>query len=141
MNVFYILVIHTDNTQVSFILIEVCQPGGIAMILSKSPPNQSKIFLWYWNYDFSTFKSGNDFHPHIVSNQGNFESKKIHSLRMACLWQISLAKVRGNERFSKSVVWFCFRGLLEKILAKPSGWQTSINIKLTWALSLCIICM
>ena len=30
LNVFYILVIHTDNAKVSFVLIELCQPSGVA---------------------------------------------------------------------------------------------------------------
>ena len=30
---FYILVTHTDNAQVIFVLIEVCQPGGAAIKL------------------------------------------------------------------------------------------------------------
>ena len=32
-NVFYILVIQTDNAQVIFVLIEFCQPGGAAIKL------------------------------------------------------------------------------------------------------------
>ena len=35
----------------------------------------------------------------IVSNQSNFEDRKIHSFRMVHPRQISLAEVRGNERF------------------------------------------
>ena len=41
LNVFYILVIHTDNAQVSFVLIALCQPGGAAINFSKSPRNQN----------------------------------------------------------------------------------------------------
>ena len=35
LNTFYILVIHTDNAQVSFVLIEVCQPGSAVINFSK----------------------------------------------------------------------------------------------------------
>ena len=41
LNVFYVLVIHTDNAQVSFVLIALCQPGGAAINFSKSPRNQN----------------------------------------------------------------------------------------------------
>ena len=38
-NMFYILVIHTDNAQVSFLLIALSQPGGAVVNFSKSPQN------------------------------------------------------------------------------------------------------
>ena len=43
LNVFYILVIHIDNAQVSFVLIALYQPGGAAINFSKSPRNQNQI--------------------------------------------------------------------------------------------------
>ena len=45
LNVFYILVIHTDNAQVIFVLIEVCQPGGAAINFSKIARNQNQTTL------------------------------------------------------------------------------------------------
>ena len=45
LKVFYILVIHTDNTQVSFVLIALCQPGGTVFNFSKSPRNQNQTTL------------------------------------------------------------------------------------------------
>ena len=45
LNVFYILVIHIDNAQVSFVLIALCQPGGAAINFSKSPQNQNQTTL------------------------------------------------------------------------------------------------
>ena len=39
LNVFYILVIHTDNAQVIFVLTEVFQPGGAAINVSKNAQN------------------------------------------------------------------------------------------------------
>ena len=49
----------------------------------------------------------------IVSNRSNFESEKIHSFEMVHPIQISLADVRGNERFFKVKVFsdFDFRYL------------------------------
>ena len=50
LNVFYILVIHTDNAQVSFVLIALCQPGGAACWKNHIPPNLSnqKNNITYW---------------------------------------------------------------------------------------------
>ena len=45
LNVFYILVILTDNAQVIFVLIEVCQPGGAAINFSKIAWNQNQTTL------------------------------------------------------------------------------------------------
>ena len=45
LNVFYILVIHTDNAQVSFVHIEVCQPGGAAINFSKIAQNLNQTTL------------------------------------------------------------------------------------------------
>ena len=45
LNVFYILVIHTDNAKVSFVLITLCQPGGAAINFSKSLRNQNQTIL------------------------------------------------------------------------------------------------
>ena len=42
LNVFYILVIHTDNAQVIFVLIEVCQPGGAVINFFKITRNQNQ---------------------------------------------------------------------------------------------------
>ena len=47
LNVFYILVIHNDNTQVSFVLIALCQPGGAAINFSKSHRNQNQTTLLF----------------------------------------------------------------------------------------------
>ena len=45
LNMFYILVIHTDNAQMSFVPIEVCQPGGAAINFSKIAQNQNQTTL------------------------------------------------------------------------------------------------
>ena len=45
LNVFYILVIRTDNAQVIFVLIEVCQPGGFMINFSKITRNQNQTTL------------------------------------------------------------------------------------------------
>ena len=45
LNMFYILLIHTDNAQMSFILIALCQPGGVAINFPKSARNQSRTTL------------------------------------------------------------------------------------------------
>ena len=45
LNVFYLLVIQTNNAQVSFVLIEVCQPGGAAINFSKGTGNQNQTAL------------------------------------------------------------------------------------------------
>ena len=45
LNVFYILVIHTGNAQMSFVLIALCQPGGAAINFSKSARNQNQTTL------------------------------------------------------------------------------------------------
>ena len=45
LNVFYILVIHTDNAQMSFEPIALCQPGGAAINFSKSTQNQNQRTL------------------------------------------------------------------------------------------------
>ena len=47
LNVFYILVKHTDNVQSIFVLIEVCQPGGAAINFSKIAldKNQTTLLL------------------------------------------------------------------------------------------------
>ena len=42
---FECVVIHTDNAQVSFVLVEVCQPGGAAIHLSKITQNQNQTML------------------------------------------------------------------------------------------------
>ena len=42
---YYILVMHTDNAQMSFVLIALCQPGGAAINFSKSARNQNRITL------------------------------------------------------------------------------------------------
>ena len=39
LNVFYL---QTNNAQVSFVLIEVCQPGGAAINFSKDTRNQNQ---------------------------------------------------------------------------------------------------
>ena len=45
LNVFYILAIHSDNTQESFVLVALWQPGGDAINFSKSPQNQNPTIL------------------------------------------------------------------------------------------------
>ena len=45
LNVFYILAIHSDNSQVSFVLVALWQPGGDAINFSKSPQNQNLTIL------------------------------------------------------------------------------------------------
>ena len=45
LNVFYLLVIQTDDAQVSFVLIALCQSGGAAINFSKSPRNQNRTTL------------------------------------------------------------------------------------------------
>ena len=39
LNMFYIVVIHTDNAKMSFVHVALCQPGGAAINFSKSPRN------------------------------------------------------------------------------------------------------
>ena len=43
--VFYILLIHTDNAKVSFVLKKICQPGGAAINFSKIAQNQNQTAL------------------------------------------------------------------------------------------------
>ena len=45
LNMFYIPVIHTDNAQMSFVLVALCQPGGAAINFSKSARNQNRTTL------------------------------------------------------------------------------------------------
>ena len=45
LNIFYILVIHTDNNNMKFVLIALCQPGGAAINFSKSARNQNRTTL------------------------------------------------------------------------------------------------
>ena len=45
MNVFFILVIHTDNAKISFVLIVLYHPGGTAINFSISPQNQTTLFI------------------------------------------------------------------------------------------------
>ena len=45
LNMYYILVMHTDNAQMSFVLIALCQPGGTAINFSKSARNQNRTTL------------------------------------------------------------------------------------------------
>ena len=45
LNIFHILVIHTDNAQMSFVLVALCQPGGAAINFSQSPQNQNQTTL------------------------------------------------------------------------------------------------
>ena len=47
LNMFYILVIHTDNAQMSFLLIALCQPGGAAINFSKSPEIKIKQHFYF----------------------------------------------------------------------------------------------
>ena len=79
----------------------------------------------------------------IVSNHRNFESKRVHNFKTVTPRQIWLAEGRGSNRvfLRKSVVWFWFQVLLEKLIAAPPGWQSAISTKLTWVLSVCITSM
>ena len=43
----------------------------------------------------------------------------------------------GNVFLSESVILFWFRGILEKLITAPLGWQSAISSKLTWASSVC----
>ena len=45
LNMSYILVIHTNNVQVSLVLTALCQPGGAVINFSKSPRNQNQTTL------------------------------------------------------------------------------------------------
>ena len=45
LNVIYILAIHPDNAQVSFVLIEVCQSCDAVINFSKIAQNQNKTVL------------------------------------------------------------------------------------------------
>ena len=109
----------------SFVLIDVCQPGGAAINFSKMAQNQNQttflllknllllltsaseiclgctvLKLWIFLFSkllwFETISNLNS-----VSNRNNFESKKIHSLKTVHPKQILIAEVRGNERFFK----------------------------------------
>ena len=61
LNMFYILVIHSDNAQISFVLIALCQPGGAAINFSKSLRNQNQTtLLLFINHKQSTTKNKRD---------------------------------------------------------------------------------
>ena len=53
LNVFYILVIHTDNDHLSFAIIALCQTGGTAISFF-SPQNQNQTTLLLLKKHFVT---------------------------------------------------------------------------------------
>ena len=123
LNVFYILVIHTDSAQMSFVLIALCQPGGAAINFSKRPRNQNWTTLLVWKNLSLPLTSASDIclgctilelwifllpkllwfttdiEFKIVSNRSNFESKRIHNFKTMNSRQILLADVRDDKGF------------------------------------------
>ena len=144
LSVFFILMIHTDNAHGKFYVYRSLPTRWLCNdFLQKSPktksnntftkpfitPNFCKWNLWKTRHsktvNFFTFKVALIWDNMRVKVITTFESRKNHSFNTVHPRQILL--------------WF--GGLLEKIIAMPPGWQTSMSIKLTWALSVCITSM
>ena len=89
LNVFNILVIHTDNAQVIFVLIEVCQPGGAAINFSKIALKSKSDNTFTSKEPFVT----PNFCKRNLSEMHHFKTVNIFSFKIAPVWDCD--QVRG----------------------------------------------